>query len=61
MDTLQCALEVSEHPAMVNKVVNYVAIHREMKNEPPGPQQSALVHESFTLKKTAIPLLDALL
>ena len=46
---------------MVNKVVNYVAIHRELKNEPPGPQQSALVHESFTLKKTAIPLLDALL
>jgi hypothetical protein len=53
---LQWAREVSEHPAVVEKVARYVAIYRELKNEPPGPRWSALVHESFALKKTAIPL-----
>ena len=53
---LQWAREVSEHPAVVEKVARYVAIHRELKSEPPGPRRSALVHESFALKKTAIPL-----
>jgi hypothetical protein len=53
---LQWARDVSEHPAVVEKVARYVAIHRELKSEPRGPRRSALVHESFALKKTAIPL-----
>jgi hypothetical protein len=53
---LQWAREVSEHPVVVEKVARYVAIHRELKSEPPGPRRSALVHESFALKKAAIPL-----
>lgn len=53
---LQWAREVSEHPVVVEKVARYVAIHRELKSEPPGPRRSALVHESFDLKKGAIPL-----
>jgi tetratricopeptide (TPR) repeat protein len=53
---LQWAREVSDHPAVVEKVARYVAIHQELKSEPPGPRRSALVHESFALKKTAIPL-----
>lgn len=53
---LQWAREVSEHSAVVEKVARCVAIHRELKSEPPGPRRSALVHESFALKKTAIPL-----
>ncbi len=53
---LQWAREVSEHPTVVEKVARYVAIHRELKSEPPGPRRSALVHESFGLKKDAIPL-----
>jgi hypothetical protein len=52
---LQWARDVSEHPAVV-EVARYVAIHRELKSEPRGPRRSALVHESFALKKTAIPL-----
>lgn len=52
---LQWARKVSEHPAVVEKVARYVAIHRELKSEPPGPRRSALVHESFALKKTPIP------
>ena len=52
---LQWAREVSEHPAVVEKVARYVAIHRPLKSEPRGPRRSALVHESFALKKTLIP------
>ena len=52
---LQWAREVSEHPAVVEKVARYVAIHRALKSEPRGPRRSALVHESFALKKTLIP------
>ncbi|MCP4936448.1 MAG: hypothetical protein GY927_20155 [bacterium] len=53
---LQWAREVSEHPAVVEKVARYIAIHRELKSEPPGPRRSALVNEAFALEKTAIPL-----
>ena len=53
---LQWAREVSEHPAVVERIACFVAIHRELKSEPPGPRRSALVHESFALKKTTIPL-----
>ena len=53
---LQWGREVSEHPAVVEKVARYVAIHRELKNEPRGPRRSALVDEAFALKKTAIAL-----
>ncbi len=53
---LQWAREVPEHPTVVEKVARYVAIHRKLKSEPPGPRRSALVHESFALKKAAIPL-----
>jgi len=53
---LQWAREVSEHPTVVERVARYVAIHRELKNEPRGPRRSALVDEAFVLKKTAIPL-----
>ena len=51
---LQWAREVSEHPAVVDKVARYVAIQRELKAEPRGPRRSALVRESFALKTTAI-------
>jgi tetratricopeptide (TPR) repeat protein len=53
---LQWAREVSAHPAVVERVGRYVAIHRELKREPPGPRRSALVDEVIALKKTAIPL-----
>ena len=53
---LQWAREVSEHPAVVEKIARYVAIHRELKSESPGPRRSALVDEACALKKTAIPL-----
>jgi hypothetical protein len=53
---LQWAREVSEHPAVVERVGRYVAIHRELKREPPGPRRSALVDGTIALKKTAIPL-----
>ena len=52
---LQWAREVSEHPAVVEKVARYVAIHRELKSEPRGPRRSALVRESFALKTTLMP------
>ncbi len=51
---LRWAREVSEHPVVVEKVARYVAIHRELKSERRGPRRSALVHESFALKKTAV-------
>ncbi len=53
---LQWAREVSEHPIVVEKVVRYVAIHRELKSEPRGPRRTALVDEAFALKKTPISL-----
>ncbi len=52
---LQWAREVSEHPAVVEKVARYVVIHRELKSEPRGPRRSALVRESFALKTTLMP------
>jgi hypothetical protein len=52
--SLQWAREVSEHPAVLEKVARYVAIHRLLKSEPRGPRRSALVHESFALKTTRI-------
>ena len=52
---LQWAREVSEHPAVLEKVARYVAIHRVLKSEPRGPRRSSLVNESFALKTTAIP------
>jgi hypothetical protein len=52
---LQWAQEVSEHPAVVEKVARYVAIHRELKSEPRGPRRSALVRESFVLRTTLMP------
>ena len=54
-NALQWAREVSEHPLVVDKVGRYVAIHRELKSERPGPRRSALVHESFALKTALIP------
>ncbi len=53
-NALQWAREVSEHPVVVEKVGRYVAIHRELKSEQPGPRRSALVHESFALKTALI-------
>ena len=52
---LQWAREVSEHPAVVEKVARYVAIHRELKNEPRGPRRTALVDEAYALKKMSVP------
>jgi hypothetical protein len=52
---IQWAREVSEHPAVVEKLARYVAIHRELKSEPRGPRRSALVHESFVLKTSCLP------
>ncbi len=49
---LQWAREVSEHPAVVDKVARYVAIQRALKAEPRGLRRSALVRESFALKTT---------
>lgn len=54
-DALQWAREVSEHPLVVEKLGRYIAIHRELKSERPGPRRSALVDESFALKKALIP------
>ncbi len=51
---LQWAREVSEHPAVVDKVARYVAIQRALKAEPRGLRRSALVRESFALKTTPI-------
>ena len=53
---LQWAREVSEHPAVVEKVARYIAIHRDLKSEPPGPRRSALANEAFALEKIPIPL-----
>ena len=53
---LQWAREVSEHTAVVEKVARYIAIHRDLKSEPPGARLSSLVDEDYALKKTAIPL-----
>ncbi len=52
---LQWARDVSEHPAVVEKVARYVAIHRELKSEPRGPRRTALVNEAFALKKLSVP------
>ena len=52
---LQWARDVSEHPAVVEKVARYVAIHRKLKSEPRGPRRTALVNEAFALKKMSVP------
>ena len=52
---LQWARDVSEHPAVVEKVARYVAIHRELKSEPRGSRRAALVNEAFALKKMSVP------
>ena len=52
---LQWARDVSEHPAVVEKVARYVAIHRELKSEQRGPRRTALVNEAFALKKLSVP------
>ncbi len=52
---LNWAREVSDHPVVRKNVARYVAIHRELKSERPGPRRSALVHESFALKTALIP------
>jgi len=41
---------------VVERVARYVAIHRALKSERPGPRRSALVDEASALKKTVIPL-----
>ncbi len=51
---LQWAREVLEHPVVIEKITRFIAIHRELNIEPPGPRRSALVDESFTLKITPI-------
>jgi hypothetical protein len=38
---------------VVANVARYVAIHRELKSESPGPRRSTLVHEAFALKAPA--------
>jgi hypothetical protein len=52
---LQWARDVSEHPAVVEKVARYVAIHRELESEPRGPRRAALVDEAFALKRMSVP------
>ncbi len=52
---LRWARDVSEHPAVVEKVARYVVIHRELKSEPRGPRRTALVNEAFALKKLSVP------
>jgi tetratricopeptide (TPR) repeat protein len=52
----QWAQEVMGHPAVMEKVTRYVDIHRELENKPPRSRRSALVNESFALKKALIPL-----
>lgn len=39
------------HQERNHKVACYVAVHRELKSEPPESLRSALVHESSALKK----------
>ncbi len=51
---LQWALEVLEHPVVIEKIMRFVTIHRDLNIEPPGPRRSALVDEYFALKTTPI-------
>ena len=53
---LEWAREVTNHPVIVTNLERHVAIHRALKDEPRGPRRTALVHESFALKKILIPL-----
>jgi len=52
---LDWAREVAEHQDVVKNVARYVAIHRELNGEPPGPRRSALVYEAFDLQAAEIP------
>jgi hypothetical protein len=47
---LQWARDISEHPTVTAKVARYVEIHRQLKDEPRGPQRTALVRESVALR-----------
>ena len=49
------AHDVSDNPAVLDKVERYTAIHLALKAEPRGPRRTALVRESFALKTTPIP------
>ncbi len=51
---LRWAQEVSEHPEVVEKVTRYIEIHRELNTVRPGAQRSALVDESYALRKHQI-------
>ncbi len=46
----QWALEVSEHPVVVEKVSRYIDIGRELQTEPVGPKRKALVREESSLR-----------
>ncbi len=51
---LSWAQEVSEHPEVVEKVMRYIEIQRELNTERPGARRSALVDESYALRKHQI-------
>ena len=51
---LSWAQEVSEHPEVVEKVMRYIEIQRELNTERPGARRSTLVDESYALRKHQI-------
>jgi tetratricopeptide (TPR) repeat protein len=53
---LRWAQEVSEHPEVVEKVTRCIEIHRELNTVRPGARRSALVDESYALRKHEIAI-----
>ena len=43
----QWARKVSEHPGVVEKVTQFIEVHRELIIERPGPRRTSLVEKSF--------------
>ncbi|HTU23751.1 MAG TPA: hypothetical protein VMF30_00050 [Pirellulales bacterium] len=46
------ARQVSQQPAVVQRVTRYIEIARELKREPPGRRRTALVNEAYRLKRS---------
>ncbi len=55
-DARQWAQGVSEHPDVVERIARWVEIHRKLNAEPPGPERTALVEESFALRDQELRL-----
>ena len=53
----QWAREVSAYSEVVKKVARFIDIERELKTERRGPKRSALVDESYALRRQQLTLL----